>query len=149
MRTFKEWLAEAARDYKRASKLLKFIHKRSAERFPGKVKYLPNIAHSRKLPDDLRNDDRGAKDYHTDMENGEIKRAKVHDVPMDRIAHGQYHVDSKQVLKKLRRGDSRLPHVIYKKETDTYHIMDGNHRVSAEKLKGKRTIQAHVWGKED
>lgn len=68
------------------------------------------------------------------------------DVPLHKIYTAQDSVSSNQVKSKIdEHGKGSPPKLFYHQKSDTYHILDGNHRVAAAAALGEPTISAHVY----
>lgn len=83
-----------------------------------------------------------ALDHDEFHKNGELK-----DVPIHKIKTDQKDVSVYGVHKKIggeKHNDPDIPYIIHQKETDSYYLWDGNHRVNAAKLLRKPTIKAKV-----
>lgn len=66
-----------------------------------------------------------------------------YNIPIHKIYTCQNSVLPSIVKKKILRQDD-VPTLIHHVKTDTYHVLDGNHRINAEKLKGTKHISAKI-----
>lgn len=64
-------------------------------------------------------------------------------IPTSKIYSDQRSVTLKTMRDKISKKDNKHPIFVHNSEKDTYHVMDGNHRVSAARLKGDK----HIFGK--
>lgn len=74
--------------------------------------------------------------------------AEIRDVPFHKLYSEQdlvqkQVVDSK-IKKTWKKHSSKLPIVMHHVPTDTYHLVDGNHRANEKKLLGHKSLRAHV-----
>jgi hypothetical protein len=69
----------------------------------------------------------------------------LEEVPIHKIKTDQSSVSSWEVSRKIDSKEEDHPEFYYHNPSDSYYIADGNHRVSAARLLGKKTIKGIVW----
>lgn len=141
MISFKEYITEVLRDPKRAGKLLDYLSKR----MPPTSKYgdddiderrwRKNLIPQAKLP---------SVDWDVMTHMFEKKTSKPVSVPIKHIRTDQYDVNHFGVHKKIGQDVDKPAVLIHDEKANLYHVWDGNHRISAAHIQGKKEIQAHV-----
>lgn len=129
-------IIEAERSPERAEKLLNYIVKRKKIKLNKKKEISPFI------------DSAGAFNASKYVPTRQQwKNSLLINVPISKIKSSQSSVELDSLIKKIK-GDKlnspEFPEIIHHKETDTYHLIDGNHRVNAAKLLKKEFIKSRV-----
>ena len=139
MKTFKSFIIEVIRTPKRAAKLVDNLAKRQKRYgfIPSPVSIygkqtMKTILASRpfeRTPEDIH-------DY------GDSSNKYSHDVPLHKIYTIQDEISKSGTKSKMN--DNTEPLLYYNPHRDMYSIIDGNHRISSDKLLGKMNIKSTV-----
>lgn len=128
-----------------------------AERTPERAKrFLDKLSNRRGFKADDLDDDPKRQDFVNRKQMSplipfEFERLSGWDksyeeVPIHKIRSSQGTVSVEGVRKYVDNyGRGQYPEFSYNKHQDIYHIQDGNHRVSAARLLGKKTVRGIVW----
>ena len=140
MKSFKQFLEEAVRTTDRATKLATYIFARAKRKNPSRMMSPPVLKASTPEEGFTQKHFNVMMKLHKRKDDGEWQ-----DVPIENIRTPQRYLDPKGIKKKIAGDDKDSGELRGLKVNGNIHIPDGNHRISAARLRGDKTVRIKVF----